>query len=204
MPRVDETATLEFEKSIVAANNRNRRVECEMHDRRRLDVGCAVKKCPERLHAMGWTYRAARNRVRAQIADVPVARELNPRPAVGIVEDCQALAEQNFGFETTRRIGLLAKRHRGTHDKTGFSGDVTLGTNHALERFRREVRTKDVAARIEGACGPLRNSSGHEVSSRLSCSITARAVCGSRPSGQGAEPPVATHIGRSGRNGEPG
>ncbi len=74
-----------------------------MHQGRRFDVGNRIDERAQRAHAVRRLLDLGRQRLRRHIADVAIAIELHPGPAVALVVDADRLTEQGLRLEADRR-----------------------------------------------------------------------------------------------------
>ena len=69
------------------------------------DVGGGIEERAERPHPVRRRLHLGRERARAQVADVAVARQLHPGPAVLLLVDGDQLAEQDLAGPACARSG---------------------------------------------------------------------------------------------------
>src|SRR5262249_1979071 len=92
-------------------------------------------------------------RARRHVADIAVAEELAPRPAVMVVVDRDPLALEGFGLQSGLGRRLFADRRRRGGDLERLAVDEALGGHHAFELPGGEVGPRRRGAWSEAAAG---------------------------------------------------
>ena len=94
--------------------------------RRKFVVGAGIGVGAHHGDPMGRLDRIA-ERDGGEIADVTVAFELPPGPAVALFVDDEALTEQSLGVERRAGRRTAAQRRAGGDDSPAHAGDIALG-----------------------------------------------------------------------------
>ena len=94
-----------------------------------------------------------RERCARQIADVLVAIELNPGPALALVVDRDALAVERFGLERGVRAGVTPERRACGENPLRLPDRVSGRVDETAQMIRREVGAGGVSRRSNGTAG---------------------------------------------------
>ena len=130
------------------AHDRQPRAERERHARRQLDAGAGIGVRAQRGDPMGRLGRRPERRAR-QIADIMVAIELHPGPALALVVDRHALAVERFGLQRRVRVGVTPERRACRDNPLRLPVRVSRRVDETAQMIRREVGAGGGQATVE-------------------------------------------------------
>jgi hypothetical protein len=87
-------------------------------------------------------------RVRRQIADIPIPIELHPRPAIGNIVDDERFPEQRLGIERGICGWPPPQRNRRAHDLARLALHELRNLDAAGQQRRGEIRPERIAPRV--------------------------------------------------------